>query len=146
MPVAAIALSVGPVDWASAQDRCLAIRRQVFIEEQGIDAQIEIDGQDPAGFHVLATLDGRDVGTGRLLRSGKIGRVAVLASHRGGGIGIALMQALLATAQSQGLREVMLSAQASAVGFYLALGFQPQGEPHIEAGIPHQHMHFVLYG
>ena len=133
-------LTVRPADWAQDGERCLAIRRQVFIEEQQIDPEIEIDGQDPDCAHALASLADQDVGTGRLLPDGRIGRVAVLPAWRGQGIGEALMDCLIALARDQGHQQVRLAAQESAFRFYLRLGFAFVGEPFFEAGIRHQRM------
>ena len=75
---------------------CQAIRRVVFIEEQGVSLADEVDGRDGEAEHLLALLDGQPVGTARMLvagETGKIGRVAVLAAARGQGIGAALIRA-----------------------------------------------------
>lgn len=137
-------LLVEAVSWETAQQRCLAIRRAVFIEEQGIDSAIEIDGLDAQCSHVIACLDGIDVGTARMKPDGHIGRVAVLAVARGQGIGAALMQSLCQLARDQGLHGVHLASQESAIGFYHRLGFADQGEPFIEANIPHMNMVLCL--
>ena len=88
----------------------------------------------------LARLDGRAVATGRLLPDGHIGRMAVLKASRGQGIGKALLRALVEAARRRGDREVALSAQVHAVGFYRAEGFQSEGPVYEEAGIAHQAM------
>lgn len=71
---------------------------------------------------------------------GRIGRMAVRASMRGGHVGRAVLDALLAAARERGFHEVVLHAQQSAVGFYLRVGFVPRGEAFEEAGILHQEM------
>jgi predicted GNAT family N-acyltransferase len=117
------------------------VRRQVFIVEQGIPAQLEWDGQDTACHHMLAT-DSRQaaIGTGRLDRRGRIGRMAVLPSWRSHGVGRALLDALIALARAQGHREVVVHAQCAVAGFYRKEGFREQGQPYIEAGIEHMKM------
>ncbi len=137
-------LQVEALSWDQASARCLSIRRRVFIQEQGIDEAIEIDGRDPQCWHVLARLDGVDVGTARMQPDGHIGRVAVLSSARGSGAGRALMRKLCDIARQQGLAEVHLSSQDTAIGFYLALGFAARGAMFMEAGIPHQDMSLTL--
>lgn len=137
-------LIVKPVAWAQASAQCLLVRRAVFIQEQGIDPAIEIDGRDPECAHVLAWYKGDPVGTARLLPDGHVGRVAVLKPYRGRGLGARLMTELLAMARSQGHASVHLASQASAVAFYLKLGFAPEGGPFLEAGIPHQNMVLTL--
>lgn len=134
-------LSVGPTRDIAA---CQAIRRVVFIEEQSVPADLELDGKDEEALHVLATLGGRPVGTARILVSGptaKIGRVAVLAELRGRGIGKALMAASLDVARGvPGVREARLGSQTHALRFYEALGFVAEGPEYMEAGIPHRDM------
>lgn len=123
---------------------CHALRRVVFIEEQNVDEALEVDGLDERALHVLARLDGLPVGCARILLMGdtaKIGRVCVLGTHRGQGIGQALMRAALELAQAQPeVRRAKLGSQVHALGFYESLGFVPVGETYMEAGIPHRDM------
>ncbi len=123
---------------------CVALRRRVFIEEQGISEADEIDDLDAEAIHLLATLDGRPVGTARLLLrgdTGKIGRVCVLAEARGLGLGAELIRAGIAHfRQMPGVTHARLGAQCHAQGFYAKLGFTPVGDIYDDAGIPHQDM------
>lgn len=128
------------LDWREAQAAAKRIRFEVFVEEQRVPAEIELDEHDAHCVHALAYRDARAIGTGRLLPDGHIGRMAVLESERGKGIGKALLRALVDAARRRGDREVLLSAQVHAVGFYRAEGFEPQGPVYEEAGIPHQAM------
>jgi predicted GNAT family N-acyltransferase len=121
------------------QIRIEKIRTQVFSHEQGVDPDIDFDGQDMAAVHVLAICKGQVAGTGRLLADGHIGRLAVLKSARRCGAGQALVRQLVAQARSQGLTRVFLGAQEHAVGFYEKLGFSCYGVPYEEAGIRHIH-------
>lgn len=128
-------------------ETCLAIRRVVFIEEQGVSLADEVDGRDGEAEHLLARLDGQPVGTARMLvagETGKIGRVAVLAGARGRGIGAALIRAAVARLRERGLRVAKLGAQTHALGFYEGLGFQAQGPVYDDAGIPHRDMTLAL--
>ncbi len=146
-------LQIIRVTTAAEMDEALQVRRQVFVQEQGVDEAIEIDEHDadPAVvtscIHVLARLDGSAVATGRLLlgdgpeHEAHIGRVAVLASQRGLGTGRAIMAALHDIARGLGYGEAALSAQSHAVGFYESLGYVAQGDEYFEAGIPHREMH-----
>jgi predicted GNAT family N-acyltransferase len=106
-----------------------------------------MDDRDPECFHVLA-FDAHDtaVGTGRidLADGGRIGRMAVLATHRGCGIGRALLEALHAHARECGLAEVWCHAQIAAKRFYEAAGYAPEGDTFIEAGIDHTTMRRIL--
>jgi hypothetical protein len=116
------------------------IRYSVFSREQKIDAAIDLDGQDPGAIHVLAKVDQGFAGTARMLGDGHIGRLAVLKSVRGKGVGKKLMQALVEIARERGMERVFLGAQEHAVGFYHKLGFIEYGSPHVEAGILHVNM------
>ena len=131
--------AVDPADMAA----CFAIRREVFCVEQGVPEELEIDGRDPECRHFLLRLGGLAVGTARIrpLERGvaKIERVAILAAHRGGGLGSALMRRVLASLDARDLAAV-LHAQAHSESFYRALGFATEGEPFEEAGIPHVRM------
>lgn len=124
-----------------------AVREPVFVHEQGVPRDIELDALDPACIHVLARdADGRPIGTGRLAPDGRIGRMAVLAAWRGRGVGRALLRRLVEAAAERGLPEVHLHAQVDAEGFYAAEGFLPEGERFEEAGIVHQAMRRRLGG
>ncbi len=126
------------VDWREASGTLSAIRTTVFVGEQGVPPEIEIDGRDPGCAHVVAESDsGGAVGTGRLMPEGRIGRMAVLAAWRGRGVGAAMLEALVAEARRRGFRETYLHAQAHAKDFYARHGFVVEGEEYLEAGIPH---------
>jgi predicted GNAT family N-acyltransferase len=94
--------------------------------------------------HVLALAGDTPVGCGRLLASGKIGRMAVLPARRGKGIGAALLERLLEISRKQGLPEVMLSAQVAAIPFYQRAGFAVCSPEFDDAGIPHREMRLAL--
>lgn len=124
-------------------DAVLAIRRIVFIEEQGISFEDEVDGKDPEAIHLVATLDGRPIGTARLLMQGelgKIGRVSVLPEYRRRGIGSNLVRFAVEELRRRGAARAMLGAQSHAVGFYETLGFKAFGPEFIDAGMPHREM------
>jgi predicted GNAT family N-acyltransferase len=119
------------------------IRFTVFVDEQHVPPEIELDDRDRQCIHLLAFRDDAEpVGTGRidLDYGGKIGRVAVLASERGTGVGRALMETLHEIANRHGLAEVWCNAQVTAVPFYTRLGYRVTSEPFDEAGIEHVKM------
>ena len=132
------------IDWRLGESLLTAIRRKVFIEEQGIHESIELDGQDPQAHHYVAMIGSKPVGTARQLADGRIGRLAVLASHRRCGIGTALMRSVIADAQRLGVATVYLHAQTDSLEFYQTLGFAPVGEPFTEADKPHQAMQMPI--
>ena len=124
-------------DWPEV----VALRTRVFVEEQGVPAEIEQDAHDAGAVHVLdRDDDGRVVATGRLLvREGRgvIGRMAVDAAARGRGHGAAVLAELHRQAAVLGLPEVELHAQLTARGFYERAGYTAVGDVYEEAGIAH---------
>jgi len=135
-------LVIGPTADMTA---CQALRRAVFIDEQGVPEPIERDGLDGKAHHVLATLDGSPVGCARILvegTTGKIGRVCVLPACRGRGIGGALVAACVDLLRGlPGLERAELGAQTHALGLYEAHGFTAFGPEFADAGgQPHRMM------
>ncbi|RUR33491.1 GNAT family N-acetyltransferase [Vreelandella andesensis] len=131
-------------DWSTLKDVASEIRRVVFIEEQCVPQEEEWDGRDDESSHFIAYLEEQPVGTARLLPDGHIGRVAVLVSARGAGIGYQLMEAAIQAAQEAGHAHVALSAQLHALAFYERLGFVAHGGTFMDAGIPHREMLLTL--
>lgn len=130
-------------DFAADHAAIRQVRFAVFVDEQNVPADIEIDDRDPHCVHVLAFDDeSRPVGTGRidLESSGKIGRVAVLDSARRRGIGTGLMDLLQRIAQQRHLAAVWCNAQVSALPFYAQLGYHVTSGRFYEAGIEHVRM------
>ena len=128
-------------NWDALQRWAVPIRTTVFVEEQNVPAEMELDDWDPQCVHAVAfDVEGKPLGTGRLLPDGHIGRMAVLKSARGAGVGSALLTALLEAARVRGQREAVLSAQAHAVPFYERHGFAICGTEYLDAGIPHVDM------
>ena len=130
--------------WAADRDQLSEVRRAVFIDEQGVPADIEMDGQDADCHHLLATTENTPIGTVRLLSDGRIGRLAVIRPYRGRGIGRQLLLAVLATARSAGFKQLYLHTQSHAQGFYAAQGFKADGGEFEEAGIDHINMVLTL--
>ncbi|MGH8184539.1 MAG: GNAT family N-acetyltransferase [Rhodanobacteraceae bacterium] len=134
-------------DWATAADReaLRGVRETVFVLEQHVPLDMEIDDDDPRSVHVLArTSDGTPIGAGRLTPGGQIGRMAVLRDWRGRDVGTMLLGTLLDQARARRLAEVSLHAQRSALPFWLHHGFATVGEEFEEAGIPHMNMRRAL--
>ena len=125
----------------------MAIRHAVFVDEQDVPPELEIDGLDDEATHLVAVRDGTVVGTCRLLAHGAtvhLGRVAVDASARRQGIAGMLVQAADDWAREQGADRLLLSAQTYATGLYLAAGYIAVGKPYMEAGIEHVDMELEL--
>ena len=148
--VVGIRTAADPADRAAA----LAIRFAVFVNEQKVPAELELDHHDPTATHVLVVVDGRPAATGRLVTEppgfegldatlgpvAHLGRIAVLASDRGSGLGVAVVRALEERALADGACVAYLGAQVSAVGFYERLGYAAYGDVFDDAGIDHRHM------
>jgi predicted GNAT family N-acyltransferase len=137
-------LKVIAIESAADMDRAWTIRRRVFIEEQNVPEEIEMDADDSRAFHALAILDGVAIGCGRVLEHGagevKIGRMAVLHEFRNKGVGAQILRFLIEIARTRGCRKAILHAQLTAEGFYLREGFKPVGGVFDEAGIAHRLM------
>lgn len=114
----------------------------MFSVEQGVDERVDRDAHDAAAIHLLAVADNIAVGTARVVirsdrLSAKIGRVAVLKTARGRGVGAALMLAILEQPSLAGIASFELHAQSHARHFYEQLGYAVEGAPFEEAGLPH---------
>ena len=133
--------TVRPVNWHASREALRGVRRTVFVKEQHVPEELEWDDADEHAYHVLATaVDGKPIGTGRLRLDCHIGRMAVLKSWRGRGVGGAILSMLIDFARREGCTEVHLHAQTHALDFYTRFGFVAVGERFDEAGIPHQAM------
>ena len=128
------------LSWDEARAHASPIRFTVFVDEQGVPAEIELDEHDAVCVHAVAFDGERAVGTGRLLPDGHIGRMAVLKEVRNRGVGALLLATLMEKARALGFPEVALSAQIHAARFYRRHGFVEEGPEYIEAGIRHQAM------
>lgn len=151
-------IDVVPVSSMDELREALTVRFQVFVNEQHVPADEEVDEYDagPTGgpgteaLHVLARADGAAVGAARLLLDAPaggavhLGRVAVLLEWRSAGVGSALMERLHGEARARGYVRVEISAQTHAIPFYEGLGYIPEGPVYPEAGIEHRAMHFTL--
>ncbi|WP_432086542.1 MULTISPECIES: GNAT family N-acetyltransferase [unclassified Streptomyces] len=140
------------------REACFAVRREVFVEEQGVPRELEYDTYDATAVHVLAVrADGLPLGTGRLLHGadalgktggdasvGSLGRLAVAKAARGLGVGAALVLGIEEAARERGLTAVDLHAQTHALGFYERLGYEAYGPEFPDAGIPHRAMRKAL--
>ncbi|MFB7932230.1 GNAT family N-acetyltransferase [Streptomyces sp. NPDC056039] len=146
----AVRVAEDPAD----REACFAVRKEVFVGEQGVSEDLEYDAYDAGAVHVLAVReDGEPLGTGRLLYGeaaeaqtgagpsvGSLGRLAVTGGARGLGVGVALVRAIEDAARARGLTAVDLHAQTHALGFYARLGYEAYGPEYLEAGIPHRGM------
>ena len=130
--------------WQELAEDAKAIRAAVFIQEQNISPDDEWDDLDAVCTHFVVYEQNQPIATARLLTNHSIGRVAVLKSQRGFGVGQKLMQAVINEAQNQQRPYVKLSSQVHAIGFYQALGFVAQGSEYLDCGIPHRDMKLLF--
>lgn len=123
------------------REACYDIRKAVFVQEQAVPLELELDEYDAAAVHfLLRDAAQTSLATARLLDKhglAKIGRVAVLKEARGRGLGLALMQFVLDEARRRGFTEAILDSQTYAIPFYERLGFAAEGDEFDDAGIPH---------
>ena len=123
------------------QQDCFAIRIEVFVEEQGVPSEEELDELDTSSFHALARINTFPVGTGRLIPEGnnygRIGRMAVRKDFRRFGVGGLVLTYLEEIAVNEGITRITLDAQEYVKQFYLDHGYQEQGDIFLEVGIPH---------
>jgi predicted GNAT family N-acyltransferase len=138
-------LLVRDADFAADFASIRHVREIVFIDEQRVPRELEFDERDPLCRHVLA-FDGEvPVGTGRLdlEYGGKVGRVAIVATHRRSGVGAAVMERLHAIARDARQPRLWCNAQLTAVPFYERLGYVASGPTFLEAGIEHVRMEYA---
>lgn len=120
-----------------------AIRTRVFVREQKVPEEIEIDSDDDQALHLLAYVSGKAVGTARIViqnGSAKIGRMAVLKKYRRKRIGTKLLKRAILSARKSAATKIYLHAQVPVIEFYRAMGFRCVGRGFDEAGIPHRKM------
>jgi predicted GNAT family N-acyltransferase len=140
------------------RDAAYAVRYDVFVTEQNVPEDLELDEHDETADHFVAYDDERPVGAGRLVVEppgfaaadpalgpvAHLGRLAVRPDARGTALGVALVRAIEDRAAELGLRVVALSAQTHALGFYERLGYAAYGEEFDDAGLPHRWMSRTL--
>ncbi|MBQ0718888.1 MAG: GNAT family N-acetyltransferase [Gammaproteobacteria bacterium] len=137
-------IDVEQCDWQGSQQVLMDIRRQVFIDEQGVPEAEEFGAEDNSATHWIAYgADNVPMGTARLLGD-KVGRMAVLKAHRQRGVGSALMRQIIRYAAKTGLERIQLDAQLHAIPFYEGMKFATDGAIFDDVGIPHQHMSLAL--
>ena len=125
--------------WDELREPAMLVRRDVFIQEQGVPEEMEWDYLDRIATHVVVIDGDRAVATGRLIQEQhfKIGRMAVLATHRLQGLGSRMLKALIEAAKQRGANQIQLHAQVSAIPFYAKHDFEPTGPIFDEVGIDH---------
>jgi ElaA protein len=123
---------------------CMAIRMEVFVREQNVPIDVEMDDLDATATHYIATVDGAPSATARTRVENGVGyieRVAVRKEKRGTGVGRELMEHLIKRLRNHPqAKTIEISAQTYALPFYEKLGFVAEGDEYMDAGIPHKKM------
>lgn len=135
---------VRSAQWREDEAAIATVRREVFIDEQGVPDAMEWEDGDGVCQWFMAQAGDEVIGIARLTPEGRVGRMAVCHAFRGRGVGSALLRAVLVAARSTGLGRVWLSAQTHAIAFYTHHGFQTEGPEYRDAGIPHRTMKLNL--
>lgn len=136
-----MAFQIENVDWDREQDRLKQLRESVFVIEWQLPREAEFDEHDSNAFHILISDENKlPVATGRLTRSGEIGRIAVSPRHRTKAIYQQLFGALIAIAKAEKVPELQVTCDLDSVVYHRRLGFSPRGPVFMEAGIPRQRM------
>jgi len=139
-----MSVDVRVADGEADREAALAVRREVFVEEQGVAEDIEMDGREDEAVHFVAEDDGDPVGAARLREVeagvGKVERVAVVADRREEGVGRDVMELLETTAADRGLDRLVMHAQTRVESFYERLGYERTSDVFEEAGIDHVEM------
>lgn len=130
-------------------EKVYALRHEVFVNEQNVPPELELDEEDKHAIHIIAIIaveNGTAVGCARVLfgeDGGHIGRLAVKKSERERGIGKEICLFIIELCRERGYKRVWLNSQLHAVGFYEKLGFSRRGETFFEAGIEHIEMEII---
>lgn len=139
---------VSLITWEAGASLLRPLRTTVFVEEQGVPAELEMDALDALCVHAISMDEGRAIATGRLLPAengvARIGRMAVAREWRGRGVGAQVLAVLMQAARERGDQAIELHAQLHAAPFYDKLGYTRVGEVYEEAGIPHINMRCPL--
>lgn len=133
------------VSWQSHQAALSQVRQQVFIDEQNVPVELELDDLDADAIHLLVeNQENQPIACARLLANGSIGRMAVLMDWRMRGIGLAMLDKAISIHRQLGRNTISLSAQTHAIGFYLKAGFVVVSTPYLDANIQHVDMQFIV--
>ena len=130
-------ISIIETNWSEHSDEITRIRDIVFVQEQCVPKNIEMDGKDFDCNHFLIRSKNEPIGTARLQRGGKIERVSILKPERKKGLGSKLMRFIIDSAKKSGFERVYLHSQMDSIDFYKGLGFRVNGPMFQEAGINH---------
>ena len=133
-------IKIVETSWGQSSKEISEVRHKVFVVEQSIPPEIEMDGKDSDCIHFLALKQSKPIGAARLQKYGKIERVSVLREYRSKGIGTAIMKRVIESAKDLNVEKIYLHSQMDSKIFYQRLGFIELGQIFYEANIPHIEM------
>lgn len=141
------ALQIEKVNTKKTLEQAFNIRKKVFVEEQRVPVEIELDEFDKTADHFIVYLNKKPVGCARVSYNGfaKLERIAILKKYRSRGYGTQLTKYLIQYCKKKKIRKIVIHSQMNVVGFYKKFGFKPIGEPFDEAGIKHVKMILELF-
>lgn len=127
----------------------LRIRQTVFIDEQHVPKEIELDGLDDEVYHLVGYKNGKAAATARIRfiedNTLKLQRIATLKEFRGEGLGAKILEEIKSFAKEHDIHALVLSSQEHAVPFYEKSYFEVRGESYMEVGIPHRDMIYLIH-
>jgi predicted GNAT family N-acyltransferase len=133
-------IKIFETSWSQSSKEISKVRHNVFVVEQSVPSEIEMDGKDSDCIHFLALEKSKPIGAARLQKYGKIERVSVLREYRSKGIGTAIMKRVIESAMDLNVEKIYLHSQMDSKIFYQRLGFIELGQIFYEANIPHIEM------
>lgn len=129
---------------AREKEDAFDVRRKVFVEEQGVPLNLELDELDNTSDHFVVYSNTIPIGAGRIRETspltGKVERVCILPEYRGLHLGKLIMQTLEDHAANKGFKKVILNAQSYAIPFYEKIGYTITSPEFMDADIPHRAM------
>ena len=139
-------LEIRPIKNKKELDQIIEIRKQVFVKEQDVPLDLEVDGLDPEAEHIIAYYNGKPIGCARIRTNDycKLERIAILKEYRNRGFGKKLTKYLVNYCKSKNFNEISLHSQTYVSDFYKKLGFKERGKTFFEAGIEHIEMYMKI--
>ena len=139
-------LEIRPVKNKKEFDHVIEIRKQVFVKEQNVSLDLEVDGLDSETEHFIAFFNERPIGCARIQTNKrcKLERIAILKEHRNKGLGKELTKYLIKYCKNKNYNEIYLHSQTYISSFYKKLGFKERGCNFLEAGIEHVEMYLKI--
>jgi len=140
-------LQVKKVNTKETLNQVFSIRKKVFIDEQKVPIEIEMDEFDRTSEHFIAYLNKKPIGCARIRYNdfAKLERIAILKEHRNKGYGTQLTEYLIQYCKNKKIRKIVIHSQMYILDFYKRFGFKPVSEPFDEAGIKHIKMILELF-